>query len=196
METTYGLSDNRTTVDFFVGSYRLSASVKTYKRPLVDLLSDRMTNYLDLMDVYVSRVNTPGHIVATYKTGSLVKEEINFILLPSEIDSVSKDRFYAPSRAKHSIFVTTPSFEVNGEFQWLKELNVKKILATSTQKFLTVLNGTATNTFAPEITFQGPAILVNKSKVEILCIDSESQPAPGLKKLTTGGQFAPYAAPA
>jgi hypothetical protein len=176
------LSHNRTTVDFFVGSYRLSAAVKTYKRTLIDILADQMTNYLDLEDVYVSRINNPGHIVATYETGSLVKDEINLILLSSETDSVSKDRFYAPNRARLPIFVTTPSFEVQGEFQWLKDLNTRKILATDTQRFLTVLNGTATNTFAPEVTFQSPAILINKSKIEFFCIDSadlaEADPNP------------------
>jgi len=66
----------RVTADFFTSSYRFSASIIVYKRRLIDVLSDRITDYLDLVDIYVSRINNPGSIVATYHKGSLVKNEI------------------------------------------------------------------------------------------------------------------------
>jgi hypothetical protein len=165
------LTSGRVTADFFTGSYRLSASVLVYKRRLVDLLGDRTTDYLDLVDIYVSRINSPGNIVATYQRGSLVKHAINFILLSSEAESVSKDRFYTPNRVSLPIFIAVPSFEVLGQFQWLGDLEVKKILATDVQTFLPIIEATARNAHFPEVTFQGPALLVNKAKVEVLCID-------------------------
>ncbi|MBN1991790.1 MAG: hypothetical protein JW953_03745 [Anaerolineae bacterium] len=164
------LSTGRVTADFFTGSYRLSASVLVYKRRLVDILADRTTDYLDLVDVYVSRINSPGNIVATYPRGSLVKQEINFILLSSLSESISKDRFYTPNRVTLPIFITVPSFEIQGQFQWLGDLEVKKIMATDTQRFLPILKGTARNAHFPDVTFEGPAILVNKPRVEMLCI--------------------------
>ena len=91
-----GSSPGRVTADFFTDSHRFSASVVVYKRRLVDVLADQMTNFLDLVDVYVSRNNNPGEIVHTYQRGSLVKEEINFIVLPSEAQAISKERFYSP----------------------------------------------------------------------------------------------------
>ena len=164
----------RATADFFTGSYRLSATVQTYKRRLVDILSDNLTGYLDLTDVYISRINNPGDIIATYQQGSLVKKEISFILLSSEEDSVSKERFYAHNRTKLPIFTTVPSFEIHGHFEWLGEFDIKKVLMTDGSKFLTVLNGTAANSTFPQVAFQGPAILVNKAKVEMLCIGDNS----------------------
>ena len=164
------LSTGRVTADFFTNSYRLSASVLVYKRRLIDILGDRTTDYLDLVDVYISRINSPGNIVTTYPRGSLVKQEINFILLPSLTDSISKDRFYTPSRVSLPIFITVPSFEIDGKFQWLGDLEVKKIMATDTHKFLPVLEGVARNAHFPDVTFQGPAILVNKARIEVLCI--------------------------
>jgi hypothetical protein len=164
------ISNARATAEFFTGSYRLSATVQTYNRRLVDILGDQMTNFLDLTDVYISRINKPGEIIATYQKGSLIKNEINFILLPSEAQSVSKERFYTHNRARLPIFTTVPSFEVEGQFQWLGDVDIKKILTTDTSKFLAVLNGTATNSFFPQVSFQGPAILVNKAKIEMLCI--------------------------
>jgi hypothetical protein len=160
----------RVTADFFTNSYRFSASVLVYKRRLVDVLGDRITDYLDLVDIYVSRINNPGEIVGTYQRGSLVKTEISFILLPSEADGISKERFYAPNRVSLPIFITLASFEINGKFQWMGDLDVKKIMTTETQKFLPVLDVTSTNAHFPKVNFQGPVALVNKTKIELLCI--------------------------
>jgi hypothetical protein len=164
-------SAGRVTADFFTNSYRFSASVVVYTRQLIDVLSDRMTDYLDLLDIYVSRINKPGDIIDTYPRGSLVKDEINFILLSSEAHAVSKERYYVPNRISLPIFVTMPSFEIQGKFQWMGDLEVKKILTTETQRFLPILDATVSNAFVPQISYEGPVILVNKSKVEILCID-------------------------
>ena len=164
------LSTGRVTVDFFTASYRLSASVLVYKRRLIDILGDRTSDYLDMVDIYVSRINNPGNIVATYQKGSLVKNEICFILLSSEAESISKDKFYTPHRVSLPIFLTVPSFEISGKFQWLGDLEVKKIMATDTQRFLPILDATARNAHFPDVTFQGPALLANKARIEVLCI--------------------------
>ena len=164
----------RVVADFFTTSYRFSATVLVYKRRLADVLGDRMTDYLDLVDIYVSRINNPGEIVATYQKGSLVKDEVNFILLSSELEGTSKERFYVPSRVSLPIFVTVPSFEIHGKFQWMGDLEIKKILTTDTQKFLPVLDAKSVNAHFPKVAFEGPIVLVNKSKIEVICIGDAS----------------------
>lgn len=167
--SVHRLNTGRVTADFFTSSYRFSASVVVYKRRLIDVLSDQITDYLDMVDVYVSRINSPGDIVDTYQRGSVVKKEINFIMLSSEAEGKSKERFYA-SRENLPVFVSIPSFEITGEIQWGRsELDVKKLLATDTQKFLPMLDATVTNAFVPQVTFQGPLILVNKAKIQVIC---------------------------
>ncbi len=169
MATIKPLSTGRVTADFFTASYRFSASVLVYKRRLVDVLSDAITDYLELVDVYISRINSPGDIVATYSKGSLVKQEINFILLPTEAEGKSQERFFA-SRENLPVFVSIPAFEITGNIQWGRhELDIKKLMGTDTQKFLPVLDMTATNSTFPKVTFQGPLALINKSKIQVVC---------------------------
>jgi hypothetical protein len=169
MSTVHRINAGRVIADFFTSSYRFSASVVVYKRRLVDVLADPTTNYLDLVDVYVSRINNPGDIVATYPKGSLVKKEINFILLSTEAEGVSQERFFT-SRENLPIFVSVPSFEISGQIQWgRQELDVKKLLAPDAQTFLPLLEATVTNSFFPKVTFQGPAILLNKAQIQVIC---------------------------
>jgi hypothetical protein len=167
-----GASPGRVTADFFTDSHRFSASIVVYKRHLIDVLGDRMTDYLDLVDVYVSRNNNPGEIVHTSKWGTLVKEEINFIVLSNQTQAISKERFYSPHRTSRQIFLTVPFFEIEGLFQWMGDLEIKKLMATDIQKFLPILNVNATNPYFPDLNFQGPTALVNKAKIQTLCISN------------------------
>lgn len=168
-------SPGRVTADFFTDSHRFSASVVVYKRRLIDVLGDKMTDYLDLVDIYTSRNNNPGDIVSTYERGSLVKDEINFIVLSSETQAISKQQFYTPNRISLPIFITVPFFEIRGRFQWIGDLDVKKILASETQRFLPILEANATNPFFPQFNFQGPTALVNKSKVQVICLTRDDR---------------------
>ena len=169
MNTVRRTSSGRVTADFFTSSYRFSASIIVYKRRLVDVLADRMTDYLDIVDIYISRINAPGDIVATYQKGSLVKDEIIFILLSSESEGISKERFYT-TRDDIPLFISVPSFEILGQLKWgSKVLDIKKLLSAETHNFLPVSDVTATNSLMPTVKFQGPMALVNKSKVQVLC---------------------------
>jgi hypothetical protein len=107
--------------------------------------------------------------VATYAKGSIVKNEITFILLPTETEGVPKERIFS-ARDNVPVFISVPSFEVYGQLQWsAKDFDIKKILAIDTHNFLPVIEAKAVNSLVPQIIFQGPMILVNKSKVQLLC---------------------------
>ena len=174
MSTVHRISAGRVTADFFTASYRFSASVIVFNRRLIDVLSDPTTDYLDMVDIYISRINNPGDIVATYQTGTLIKEEINFILLPSEIEGTSKQRYFA-SRETLPIFISIPSFEIHGQIQWgSKDLQAKKLLAADSQQFLPILEVAASNSLFPEVTFRGPMALVNKNKIQVVCANNPS----------------------
>lgn len=169
MSAVRRISTNRVTADFFTSAYRFSASINVHKKRLVDVLSDRLTDYLDLTDIYISRINDPGDIIATYPTGSIVKSEITFILLADEVEGTSRERFYTFKEIV-PVFISVPSFEIHGQLQWIaKEFNVKKILSVETNNFLPMTDATASNSLVPKVTFQGPMILVNKSKIQVLC---------------------------
>jgi hypothetical protein len=169
MSVVRRLSTGRVTADFFTANYRFSASAMVYKRRLIDVLTDRMTDYLDLVDIYVSRINNPGDIVATYPKGSLVKKEIVFILLPDEVEGTSKERHFG-TRDYHSVFVTVPSFEISGNLQWgSADLDIKKLLAPDTQSFLPLSEAKASNSLLPQVVFEGPLALVNKTKIQVFC---------------------------
>ncbi len=163
------LNSGRITADFFTASYRFSATVLIYTRRLIDILGDHTTDYLDMIDIYISRINNPGDIVATYEKGTLIKNEINFILLPTEVEGTSKERHYA-YQENIPLFISIPSFEIHGTLRWgTKEVQAKKLLISDAQKFVPIIDAVASNSLFPEVTFEGPMALVNKSKIQVVC---------------------------
>ncbi len=157
--------------DFFTTAYRMSGHVDTGKRRLADILSDRLSDFLLLKDVYVSRIYKPGEIVAYYQVGSLIKERITFVVLPTEADGLSKDHTYpALTRQMRRVFITVPSFELQGSLKVVGKLDLQALLATGTDRFMPLLKATASSSLLPQVQFSGPVILVNKSSVELFCV--------------------------
>ncbi len=157
--------------DFFTSAYRMSGNVSTGNRRLADILSDRLSDFLLLRDIYVSRIYKPGEIVAYYKTGSLIKHQITFVVLPTEADGLSKDHTYPfLTRQMREVFVTVPSFEIRGSLKIAGKLNLHALLAIGTEKFMPLRNAAASSSLLPDVQFSGPVILVNKSSVELFCV--------------------------
>ncbi|GAB4547899.1 MAG: hypothetical protein Kow0063_42700 [Anaerolineae bacterium] len=157
--------------DFFTTAYRMSAHVDTGKRRLADILSDRLSDFLLLQDIYVSRIYKPGEIVAHYKTGSLLKDRITFVVLPTEADGLSKDHVYpALTRQMREVFVTVPSFEIQGALRVVGKLDLQALLSIGTDRFMPLLHATASSSLLPQVQFSGPVILVNRSSLELFCV--------------------------
>ena len=159
------------TADFFTNTHRFSASVNVRNRRLTGVLNDRITDYLEITDVYVSRINKPGEILGTYKFASLVKEHITFIVVASKSDSFQEHKYNSfVGRTTEDIFLSVASFEISGTLEIVGKFDLKSILATGTTTFMPVIQAKAINAHSPDINFAGAAIFVNKDAVEFFSI--------------------------
>jgi hypothetical protein len=171
----FSTQKNRVTVDFFTSSYRFSATLVINKGQLLTVLGDNMTSYLDLQDIYASRVSNPSEIFAVYPKGTVPKDEINFILLSDETQGTPSGQPHGPGPTLTiPVLMIIASFEIQGVLQWKGPLDPKKFLAPGGHKYLAVSQAIATHSYFPKTTFQGVVGLVNKSKVELLCFNQDS----------------------
>jgi len=169
--TTSQLRQPMLTADIFTSSHRFSASIPLYNRRLADILNDRLTDFLQVRNVYVSRINRPGEIVGTFKLATLLKTHINFVVLPTEADGLSKEHKYnAFSKSTEDVFITLPSFEIRGRLEIIGKFDLKAILTVGTTKFMPIFQGQVVNSFYPQVTFSGPVVLVNKAAVELFSV--------------------------
>lgn len=162
-------------VDFFTHSYRISGSVDVRRLPLADQLNDSTTSYLMLEDAYVSPINRPGDITASYALAALRKENITMAVLASKEEGLSKKQSYGSyfGTALRNVFITVPQFELRGFLQTTGKFDLHALLATGTDRFMPLLDGTTFSSVKPEIQFDGGMILVNKDAIGVMCIQEE-----------------------
>jgi hypothetical protein len=156
--------------EFLTQSYRVSAQVSVRNRRLSSILSDTYHLLLELYDVYVSRITQPGDIIATYHTASISKNNICCVVLPTRADGLAKDHAYLSSgKFIYQVFATILSFEIRGKVVLNSKLDVEALLAAGSDRFIPVMDATASVSFYPKITFSGPVILVNREQINLFC---------------------------
>ncbi len=157
--------------DFFTPSYRISCRIGVPAGGLHALLLDPLNPFLELGDAYVSRINTPGEIVAHYQRAAIRKDNILFIVLTrrEDGDPPRGPGVYVARVAKET-FVTIPSFEIRGTAEVEQEASPREILVHSMGRFVPIYDASASVALFPDITFEGKLILINKERVEAFCI--------------------------
>jgi hypothetical protein len=128
-----------------------------------------------LNDVYISRVDNPGEIVAAYGQAQLRKDSLLFAIVPS------KERFVQAGRAvsyfgkqQYSVWLALPTFEIEGKFQMTgRAMNLEAFLTKETDEYVTISEGIARATTWPEITFSGEVFLVNRKSIDLFCLGEE-----------------------
>lgn len=163
------------TADFFTNSYRISGSVDARRLPLADQMNDRTSSYLMLEDAYVSPIDRPGDITASYPIAALRKVNITMAVLANKEDGLSKKQSYGSyfGTSLKNVFITVPQFEVRGFLQVVGKFDLHALLATGTDLFIPVLDGTTFASLKPDIQFDGGMILVNKDTVGVMCMSEE-----------------------
>jgi hypothetical protein len=158
------------TADFFTSTHRFSACVMVGNRRLTDILNDRTTDYLEVHDVYVSRIDKPGEILGTYKLASLIKRYITFIIIPDEGNQFQDRAYPSFSKRIEDVFLSVPSFEIHGKLEITGKLDLKAILAIGTTTFIPIIEGNAVHTHHPDISFSGPTLLANKVGIQFFSV--------------------------
>ena len=79
-------------VDFFVHCYRISGRLNVRQKKLADQLNDRTTAFLQLEDVYVSNIEHPAHITASYSNSILRKQNVTAVVVATRSGDERKRR--------------------------------------------------------------------------------------------------------
>jgi hypothetical protein len=163
--------------DFFAHDYRISGRVHVRYSKLAAQLNDHSTSFLELEEAYVSNILRPADIVASYTMAVLYKENITAVVVAQQEDGLLKEYTYGSylSTYLHKVFVTVPSFEIRGGLRLSSKLDMRTVLTTGTDKFVTILDGEMKAAVRPDVAFGGGAILINKSYIGAFCVEERKE---------------------
>jgi hypothetical protein len=161
--------------DFFTYRHRLSGRVDVRYNKLAAQLNNATTSFLELEDAYVSNVERPADIIASYQTSILRKDNVTAVVVPRQEDGLLREQSYGSYLGTYQrrLFLTVPSFEITGYIRLSGKLDLRTVLTTGTDYFVPVLDGEMRSSIRPEVFFTGGAILVNKDHIGVFCIKPE-----------------------
>jgi hypothetical protein len=168
----FAYSGNPVAADFYINGYRISCQVPTPAGGgLHALLMDPLNSYLEVEDAYISRISNPGEIVAHYDLAAMRKENILFIILTRREDgSLPRSAGSYLESSERAVFLTVPSFEIRGMIETDVKTAPRDILLQIAGRFVPVFEGSAALAEAPDTSFGGKLLLVNKERIESFCV--------------------------
>ncbi|RLC63042.1 MAG: hypothetical protein DRI48_08865 [Chloroflexi bacterium] len=163
--------------DFFTHHYRVSGRLNVRSRKLADQLNDASTSFLGLEEAYVSNIERPADILTSHPTLTLRKDNIVAAVVARQQDGLRREQAYGSYFGTYlrKVFLTVPSFGIEGYLYLSSRLDLLTVFATGTDKFLLVLDGQMRVSTRPDVVFAGGAILVNKSHVGVFCEEEDEE---------------------
>ncbi|MEA3339134.1 MAG: hypothetical protein U9R15_04130 [Chloroflexota bacterium] len=162
-------------VDFFVHSHRISGSVDVRYRNLADQLNDQSTSFIQIEDAYISSVERPADITASHPISTLHKPNIIAAIVAQQDAGLPREHTYGSYSGPHlhEVFVVVPYFEIEGYLRIAGRWDIRTVLTSGTDDFISILDGQMRPAAHPDTVFAGGAILVNKSHIGALCEEKE-----------------------
>ena len=163
------LKSQQIVADFFAQGYRVSGTFQISTRLFADVIYDINTNYLALQQAYLSPITDPAKISAYYRTTTLNKANLDFVLTLEQKDGLRHDQRYTLGTTSFSLCLAVPFFEIQGRLPSnSRAFDARTFLTREAGTFITLLDVTARCTFNPDVGYQGGAALITRSSISFL----------------------------
>lgn len=169
MEVSVSQASEMASADFMTATHRISCQITTGLKPLSDILNDRSQSYLLVHNVYVSRLDDAATIMAHAPLAYISKDNVALIVVSArEARSPDRGRF---SAHEYQALVTIDGFEVQGKFVGPHRLDLRAFSPATLDSFIALTDAVARPMAIAELSFAGEAILINRSRLESLCLN-------------------------
>ncbi len=163
---------NLISLDLFTDAYRVTGHTKVGVGGIHAELANPNSNFLEIQDAYISRINQPGEIVTHYQEAAFRKNNINFIVLQDRrvgipVGTQHGRSIYTRGRPIPA-FLTVPSFEIKGEIIHEGKVAPRDILVKSIGNYLLIFAAEASASLYPNIAYSGDLIMVSKDRIGLI----------------------------
>lgn len=155
-------------VDIITATHRICGGVQPGAKPFSDILNDRSQSFVLLSNVYVSRLDNPGEIGAHAPFAYVSKDNMIFAILSSREARPPEQGRYGVQG--YEAMATMAGFEVRGRFVGPRRLDLRSFSPAALDPFIVLAEATARYVHVPDVEFSGEAILLNRGRLESLCL--------------------------
>jgi len=138
------LKGRQIVADFFAQGYRVSGTFQGSTRLFADVIYDTSTSYLTIRQAYLSPITDPAKISAYYRTTTLNKANLDFVLTVDQKDGLRRDQRYTLGTTSFDLCLTVPFFEIRGRLpSTSRTFDARAFLTREAGTFITLLDVTA-----------------------------------------------------
>ena len=157
--------------DFFTRTFRITGRIGVGNSGLVGMLNDTTSSLMEFDDVYLSRINEPGKIVAHYDSTHIAKTAFEIALLQNRDDLGPEAALRGTKMLAQDIavLIITDTFEIEGIIKQSGRFDPAAILAPGAGETIAVYEAKLTATARPEVQYTGDGVFVNRKVIALVC---------------------------
>jgi len=155
--------------DFLTHTYRVSGEVSVRSAPLLDQLNDHLALFVHVERVFVSPLLDPATLTGNFRSSEVRKDSLGLVVLNRVEDGLPhrQGRYIGRDHIQRPVVVVAAGFEVRGVISLHPTVNVTELIRTTPEQFVPIFDASATLTSRREVVFNGGAILLNRSQIEV-----------------------------
>ncbi|HMM28688.1 MAG TPA: hypothetical protein PKD46_10425 [Aggregatilineaceae bacterium] len=166
---TSPLRQQAVNAEFLTRSYRISGEVSVRSDPLLDQLNDHLALFVHVERVFVSPLLDPATLTGNFRSVEVRKDTLGLVVLKRAEDGLPhrQGRYIGRDHIERPVVTVAAGFEVRGVMSLHPSVNVAELIRTTPEQFVLIFDASATLTARREVVFNGGAILLNRSQIEV-----------------------------
>ncbi len=161
--------------DFYTPGYRIVGKVMVPSSGLMGLVNDQTTSFMEIVDARLARAHMPSKLVDRYEVVRVVKSQIFAIALTRREDmgpqALARGGYVRLS--EYPLRLATPVYELQGTLEWAGRFDFSTIMVEGQRDFIPLYGATLTAILIPALKVESPAVLFNRSQVDLLALNSQ-----------------------
>jgi hypothetical protein len=161
--------------DFFTQSYRIVGKTMVPNTGILGLVNDPTTAFMEILDARLARAHMPSKLVDHYEIVRIVKSQIFAIAMArrEDLGPQALARGGYVRLTEYPMRINTPVYELDGVLEWAGRFDFSTIMVEGTRDFVPIYDATLTAILIPALKVDSPAILFNRTKVDLLALKNQ-----------------------
>jgi len=158
--------------EFLTRTFRISGEVSVRSDPLLDQLNDHLALFVHVERVYISPLLDPAALTGNFRSAEVRKDGLGLVVLTRLEDGLPhrQGRYVGRDHVERQVLAVAAGFEVRGLMSLHPSVNINELIRTTPEQFVPIFDASATLTAQREIVFNGGAILINRSQIEVFAL--------------------------
>jgi hypothetical protein len=159
-------------VELLTLSHYILGQVKVTNTAMMGVLSDRTTDFMEISEANLARVQTPDNIINYTPTMWVAKARIVAVCMNKKdyVGPATIQRGGYQSIFRYGITITTTVYELEGLLEWPGRFDFAALMAEGTSDFIIVYNAVLVSTLFPTLRFERPAVLFHRSFLDTMVV--------------------------